>query len=290
MTGRHWLRRDVLLPILYMLGFGAILYWLFGLLSQSPEASEMGFVRICVIAVIIVYAFLVIVTIRHILSTYDLERYDPGNPESLKRLMRRRRFQLPAKAIPEAELLIALEKSLRDRHYRLETESHQIGRIYRRHFHAGPFGYLFDDRVFILQHEPLNVLIVDQLLQDCIRHIHAQADKPARRNLLILVTRMTETPDAVSASAGVVNFLGSFKDGSLCPLLLATRQHRLFYPADRTLMPRLHRMFQNWQIFQLKKLIRTMQLKDTDLTPEIINEYENTPVMTDTSEFAGFKK
>lgn len=290
MTGRHWLRRDVLLPILYMLGFGVVLYWLFGLLSQSPEASEMGFVRICVFAVIIVYAFLVIVTIRHILSTYDLERYDPGNPESLKRLMRRRRFRLPAKAIPEAELLIALEKSLRDRHYRLETESHQIGRIYRRHFHAGPFGYLFDDRVFILQHEPLNVLIVDQLLQDCIRHIHAQTDKPARRNLLILVTRMTETPDAVSASAGVVNFLGSFKDGSLCPLLLATRQHRLFYPADRTLMPRLHRMFQNWQIFQLKKLIRTMQLKDTDLTPAIVNEYENTPVMTDTSEFAGFKK
>lgn len=290
MTGRHWLRRDVLLPILYMIGFGVVLYWLFGLLGQSPEASKMGFVRLCVIAVVIVYAFLVIITIRHILSTYDLERYDPGNPESLKRLMRRRRFHLPAKAIPEAELLIALEKSLLDRHYRLETESHQIGRIYRRHYQAGPFGYLFDDRVFILQHEPLNVLIVDQLLQDCIRHIHAQTDKPARRNLLILVTRMTETPDAVSASAGVVNFLGSFKDGSLCPLLLATRQHRLFYPADRTLMPRLHRLFQNLQIFKLKRLIRSIQVKDINLTPETIPDFEKTHNMTDTSEFAGIKK
>lgn len=267
MTGRHWLRRDVLLPIIYMLGFGAVLYWLFDLLGQSPEASEMEFVRYCVIAVIIVYAFLVIITIRHILSTYDLERYDPGNPDSLKRLMRRRRFQLPAKAIPEAELLIAIEKSLLDRHYTMEAESHQIGRIYRRHFQAGPFGYLFDDRVYILQHEPLNVLIVDQLLQDCVRHIRAQTDKPARRNLMILVTRMTETPDAVSASAGVVNFLGNFKEGSLCPLLLATRQNRLFYPADRTLMPRLHQLFQNLQIFRLKKLIRTMQLKDIDMTP-----------------------
>lgn len=259
MTGRHWLRKDVLLPILYLLLFGAALYWIYSLISQNGEPDESGLVQTVMIAMIIIYALLVLITIRHVLTTYDLERYDPGNPASLKRLMRRHRFRIPRASVHEEHLLVAIEQSLLDRNYRLETESLEIGRIYRQRQRHGIFRRRTFNRIILLQHEPLNVLVVDQLLRDCIRYIRKHKDHPSRRNLLILVTRMTETQDAASAAAGIVNFLGKFKGGTLCPILLATRQHRLFYPADRTLLPRTHRIFQNLEIIRLKLLVRNHQ-------------------------------
>jgi len=255
MTGRHWLRKDVILPIFYLAAFGALLYWLFDLADQIPAVIASDIIRISRIALIIIYVLLAVLTIRNAMSTYDLERYDPGDPVSLKRLMRRRRFRIGRQQLDEERLLLSIEQFLLDQGFRLENESHMIGRVYRRQHPAGLFNRGFSDRIFILQHEPLTVLVVDQLLQDAIRYIKTH-EQPSRRNLLILVTRMSENQDAASAAAGIVNFLGKFKGGTLCPLLLATRQHRLFYPADRTLMPRLHRLYQSCQIWRLRRLIR----------------------------------
>ena len=258
MTGRHWLRRDVLMPIFYLLIFGALLYWLYGLLRQLPAIAESSLIQLIMAAIVLIYVLLVLITVRHVLSSYDLERYDPGDPASLKRLMRRSRFRLDKKPIPADRLLISLEQALMDKGFRLEIESHQIGRIYQRQHAPGLLTRGFIDRIILLQHEPLNVLTVDMLLQDAIRYIRTN-DQPSRRNMMIMVTRMTETQDAASAAAGVVNFLGKFKGGSLCPMLLATRQNRLFYPADRTLVPRAHRLYQDLQISRLRRLIRSAQ-------------------------------
>lgn len=259
MTGRHWFRKDVLLPILYVLVLGAGLYWLRGRLMAVPATADSDFVQLALWVILAVYGLLLLITAKHVLSTYDLERYDPGDRASLKRLMRRRRFRLAKREIPEQAMMVAIEQILLDKHYHLETESHIIGRVYcRRH----PFFFLTRrdyDRVVVLQHEPLNILTVDQLLQECIRYIRLQPEKRSRRNLLILVTRMLDAADAASAAAGIVNFLGKFKGGTLCPFLIASRQFRLFYPADRTILPRAHRLFQNVMLFRLKRIIRQTQ-------------------------------
>lgn len=268
MTGRHWLRRDVLMPIFYLLLFGALLYWLYGLVRQMPAVAGSSIIQLIMAAIALIYVLLVLITVRHVLSSYDLERYDPGDPASLRRLMRRSRFRLGRNPIPADRLLISLEQALMDKGFRLEIESHQIGRIYQRRHMPGLLTRGFIDRIILLQHEPLNVLTVDMLLQDAIRYIRTN-DQPSRRNMMIMVTRMTETQDAASAAAGVVNFLGKFNGGSLCPMLLAIQQNRLFYPADRTLMPRAHRFYQDLLIFRLRKLIRSAQKPITD-GPETI--------------------
>ena len=262
MTGRRWLRRDVLMPIVYLILFGAALYWLYGFLNRQ-SVLDADFVQTVLIIIGVIYALLILITIRHVLSTYDLERYDPGNPESLKRLMKRRRFRLSRIPVREDQLLVAIEQELLNHKYQIETASLEIGRVYQRRLSlAGILNRRACERVILLQHEPLNVLIVDQLIKDCIRHIRSRADCPSKRNILILLTRMTETQDAASAAAGIVNFLGKFKGGTLCPILLATRQFRLFHPVDRTLLPRTHRCFQNIMLFRLRKLIRNHQTEN----------------------------
>ncbi len=259
MTGRHWLRKDVLLPIFYLIIIGAVFAYLINLAKDVPEINSIGLFHTGTIVLAILYGLLCVVTIRHALSTYDLERYDPGSPESLRRLMKRRRFKLPNRPFAEGRLMVRVEQFLIDHDFKLETERHEIGRVYsRRHTLSLP-GRQTYDRIFLLQHEPLNVLMVDQLLRDTLRYIRKRDDKPSHRNMLLLTTRMVEDQDVLSAAAGVVNFLGDFESGSLCPLLLATRQARLFYPADRSLMPRLHRLWQDQQISSIRQLIAGLQ-------------------------------
>lgn len=267
MTGRHWLRKDVILPIFYLLVFGGLLYWLFGLADRFPAQTGSDVVRISRIVLMVTYGLLVVLTVRHVFSTYDLERYDPGDPASLKRLMRRRRFRLRRRLPAEDRLLLALEQSFLDQGYNLEVESHLIGRVYLRERPSGLLRRKTADRIILLQHEPLTVLVVDQLLQDAIRFIRSSR-QISRRNLLILVTRMAESQDAASAAAGIVNFLGKFKGGTLCPLLLATQQNRLFYPADRTLMPRLHRLHQDLVLWKLRRLVREIAHDPAAAVPE----------------------
>jgi hypothetical protein len=256
MTGRHWFRKDVLLPIIYVLGLGLVLRWLWQLLPKaSPDIANSSIVQITLWGILVIYALLALITFRHVLSTYDLERYDPGEPASLKRLMRRYRYQLHRRSYPDEALMMAIEQTLLDDRYHLESESHLIGRVYCRQRKTGLLLKWRYDRVILLQHEPLNVLLVDQLLQDCIRHIRSLTEKPSNRNILILVTRMEDPGDVASVGAGIANFLGKFKGGTLCPLLLSTRHNRLFFPSDRTLMPRSHRWFQNRLRHRLKSAL-----------------------------------
>ena len=287
MTGRHWLRRDVLLPIFYVIVFGAGLYWLSRQLNELPAAAESTLVAWLVRIMFGVYFLLVLITVRHVLSTYDLERYDPGNKASLKRLMRRRRYKLSKRPIPLEGQLIAFEQQLHNMGYVLETESRVIGRVFCKTY---PPVWMLEqriDRVMVVQHDPLNVIMVDQVLQDCIRYVRSQVEKPSQRNQLILVTRMMNTAEAASAAAGVVNFLGKFKDGSLGVMLLAVCQHRLFYPADRTLQPRLHRWFQDILHLRFLTLIRQMQRSHDRPDPENLaghtrrlGEHESGPLFT----------
>ncbi len=122
MTGRHWLRRDVLMPIVYLILFGAALYWLYGFLNRQ-SVLDADFVQTVLIIIGVIYALLILITIRHVLSTYDLERYDPGNPESLKCLMKRRRFRLSRIPVREDQLLVAIEQELLNHKYQIETAS-----------------------------------------------------------------------------------------------------------------------------------------------------------------------
>jgi hypothetical protein len=255
MTGRHWFRKDVLMPVFYVFVFGAGLYLLYRELAKVPAMVSSHFVQLAFRLLMIIYILLVVITIHHIFSTYDLERYDPGDPTSLKRLLRRHRFHLTRKSLGGESLLLAIEQSLFADHYRLEAESHLIGRIYRRHHTSWIPFFSYYDRVFIMQHEPLNILLVDQLLQDCIHFLQGQKEKPSRRNCLIMISRMEDPNDVASAAAGIVNFLGKFQGGTLCPFFLAINQHRLFFPADRTLMPRTHRLFQDRFRFRLLRVI-----------------------------------
>ena len=89
MKGRHWLRRDVLLPVLYLALFGFVLYWLYGRLDTVPVVQTSRFIYWLIRVIAITYALLFVITISHVLSTYDLERYNPGNLARLKRLMKR---------------------------------------------------------------------------------------------------------------------------------------------------------------------------------------------------------
>ena len=292
MTGRHWLRRDVLLPIFYLIVFGAGLYWLYRQLEQLPDAAGNSVIPWLIRTMFGVYLLLVLITVRHVLSTYDLERYDPGNPASLKRLMRRGRYKLSRKPIPLDGLLVAFEQQLHNMGYILETESRIIGRVYCRTYPAIWLLGQRIDRVMILKHDPLNVIMVDQVLQDCIRYVRSQVDKPSQRNLLILATRMQNTAEAASAAAGVVNFLGKFKDGSLGVQLLAVLQHRLFYPADRTLQPRSHRWFQDTLHLRLLTLIRQLQ-RPAGPASSSGREPEHSPVRTirsSTGQIAGLSE
>jgi hypothetical protein len=278
MTGRHWFRKDVLMPVFYLFVFGAALYWLRRELLKVPALQESDFVSLALRLILVIYLLLLVLTVSHLFTTYDLERYDPGDPASLKRLLRRHRYRLTKRPLEGESMLLNIERTLFADHYRLEAESHQIGRIYLRRRAIPWLGIASSDRVIILQHEPLNILLVDTLLQDCIHFLRSQTDSPSRRNILILVTRMDDKIEVASAAAGVVNFLGKFQGGTLCPLLLAVSLHRLFYPADRTLQPRSHRLFQDrlrWRLLAIvrdtargKRLLRPARVEAGVRSPE----------------------
>ncbi len=119
------------MPIGELILFGAALYWLYGFLNRQ-FVLDADFVQTVLIIIGVIYALLILITIRHVLSTYDLERYDPGNPESLKCLMKRRRFRLSRIPVREDQLLVAIEQELLNHKYQIETASFEIGRVYQR--------------------------------------------------------------------------------------------------------------------------------------------------------------
>ncbi len=259
MGHRHWFRRDVILPIVYLGLLGLALYLLQGAIGDLAIMQGSPTLHWLIRILWVAYALLFAVTAGHVLSTYDLERYDPGNLRSLKRLMKRHRYRLKRAPIETEKVLVSYEAGLLEAGYWLEADSHQIGRVYTRKRWLAPLLRQKHDRVVLLQHEPLNVFMIDQLLQDTIRYIRSQTREPSGRNLLVIVTRMQEVEEVASCGAGVVNFLGKFPKGTLGVVLLTTRHHRLFYPADRTLQPKSHRLFQDLHRLGLRRLIAKSQ-------------------------------
>lgn len=127
----------------------------------------------------------------------------------------------------------------------------------------------------IVRQDNLNVLKVDQILQECIRFIKSLNDMPSKRNFLLLVTDMKDPLNTASAAAGIVNFLGKFKGGSLGPLLLAADINRLFYAADRTVIPRTHRIFQDLLRLRLVRIILRGQKHQAEISRDGVREKES---------------
>jgi hypothetical protein len=254
MTGRHWFRKDVLFPLIILVIFGYGIYWIWQKMAERPELHDNKMFYYAFITGLIVYAVLAVITIRHAVSSYSLERFNPGNPQSLKRLRRMRRFHLSANIKKRLDNWVDptedITQWLNDLGYNADARTPH-GRVFIK-----PRKVIFwtrptpVDRVFVLQHNLLNVLVIDQLLKDSIRFIKQQNEKPSPRNLLILVMTRTDDNEAVSAAAGIVNFLGKFNGGTLGVLLLDVIHGRLFYPIDRSLQPRSHRRYQD--LFRLK--------------------------------------
>ena len=261
MTGRHWIRKDVLFPLVLLAAFGYGIHWIWQKMKEQPTLQENRLFYVAFIVGLIIYALLALITIRHAISSYALERFNPGNPQSLRRLRRLLRFRLPRRLQVRLRQWVDpagdLGQWLQSMGYHANARTPH-GRVFVK-----PRKLLFSvrptpvDRVFVLQHDLLNVLMIDQLFKDSIRYIRQQNDQPSPRNLLILIMSRTDDNEAISAAAGVVNFLGKFNGGTLGVLLLDRMHNRLFYPVDRSLQPRLHRRYQDLLRLRLIHWLRT---------------------------------
>lgn len=249
MTGRNWFRRDVIIPLLFLGGFGYGLYFVWQKILEQPDLSDNRFLSYLLIACLAVYILLAFVTLRHAAASYSLERFNPGNPQSINRLMRMRRFglsrQIAARMRNWAAPAEEISQWLSANNYKPAARTPH-GRVFEKtRLFRLPGQPRHCDRIFLLEHDLLNVLVVDQLLRDSIKYIRQRTDAPSPRNLLILVMDRDDKVEAASAAAGVVNFLGKFDGGTLGAMLLDIRHGRLYYPIDRSLQPRSHRRFQD---------------------------------------------
>ena len=245
MFWRYRYRKDIIISVLLVILFGVGLYYLNAYITGFPELVESSFITWAFRLLLLVYLLLLFVTIKQVFTTYDLERFDPGSRSSMKRLLKRMRYRLQRGPIKIDEIMHRFDMKLKNMGYDIEFDNSIAGRVYVKTYAKGLLGRSKADRVMIKKHDALNVILVDQILQDCIRFIQSLRQKPSNRNILIIVTETVDPYDTASAAAGVVNFLGKFPGGSLGPMLLSCRHNRLFYPADRTILPRRHRYFQN---------------------------------------------
>ncbi|MDD4461743.1 MAG: hypothetical protein PHP94_05470 [Eubacteriales bacterium] len=245
MTRHFRFRKDIILSIIIAVIFGVGLYYLHHFINLQPQLADSAFMIWSLRLLLLIYVLLVLVTLRHTMSTYDLERFDPGNRASLRRLMRKFNYRLPRGPLDTGRLIRSFELRLIRAGFQMEFEDSISGRVYARTRSAGLLARAKTDRVMIKKHDGLNILLVDQMLQDCIRFVRSLNRRPSRRNCLVIITDTPDADDTASAAVGVVNFLGKLGFGTLSPLLLSGRHQRLFYPADRTILPLSHRLFQD---------------------------------------------
>ncbi|NCA99832.1 MAG: hypothetical protein EOM70_10695 [Clostridia bacterium] len=236
---RHWIKREVIIPAGMLILSSAALAWLGVQLLPLLAQPSFRWLLYVFLASLFVFALFAYVTLRHILSTYTLERFDPGNPDSVKRLARMTRFNYPVSGLEPQQLGSALLESLRSAGFSVEANHTVLGTVLiRSHPPLIPlFGRPRHDRVFLLEKSPLNVFIVDFTIRDAQRYLLAQASQPADCNVLVLLTQEPQLLEAASAAAGVVNFLGRTEDGMMGALLFDCVGHRLYYPIDQTLLP-----------------------------------------------------
>ncbi len=243
MNIRHWFRRDVLIPAGLLLAFGYLLYRLAHAVQQLPVYQTSSWLPWLLNACYVLYGLLAVVTVRHILSTYALERFDPGDPASLQRLRRMLRYQLMFRVEAQQDLLQALMTSLGQSGYVAEAHNPAIGTVMVKARRWLLIPHTSRKRVILMDMQPINVLRVDQQLRDSIRYIRNQSREPSTRNCVVIITRLADSIEVTSAAAGIVNFLGRYQGGALGAMLLDGAQSRLYYPIDQTTIPFRHRLF-----------------------------------------------
>lgn len=262
MRGKGWIR-DILSHFIILLLLGAGLLALSKKAGEIPALAALDYLDKALTAAFVLYGLMVLIFIFQLFSSAKLERFSPGNPDSLARLDRMRRFKLPGG-------YSKLQETLPD--FRSYFRSSFIGPGWKRSA-AQPFDAVFVrkrklptfgrtpyvDRVFIFYHPMLNVLIVDQILKECERHItEFYRFYPAVRNTVLFVTDMKNRDEVTSAGAGAVNYLcNPGRRISLYPLLLDMESGRFFYPLDTTLLSR-RRRFYHW----IQKLLFRRRIKE----------------------------
>ncbi len=249
MSRRNWLRNFIHQLIIFILFFAG-LYFLYRKINNTPDLKDLGWLSTLLWIAIALYLLLVALFIRNSFFGYALERFDPGNVESLRRLAAMKKFQLSPE---QAHQIRAAENPIAEAILWLsslgyaEAGRRTMGLVFERPvLRLWPFGRQKFERVFLLYLPMPNVLIVDRLLRDCIAYIDQQSEtRPAPHNHLFLITDMNQKDEVTSAASGVVNFLLKIELGSLCPWLLDITFGRLFYPLDRTLIKPAQRRRQN---------------------------------------------
>ena len=242
--------RNFIHQVLILTLFAAALYFLKDAIDSRPELASLGWLKVLFWIAVTAFILLLMQVIQGSFFGHTMERFDPGNADSLKRLAGMRRFMLTgeqSQAVRDMENPLAeLIDWLMSQGYE-EAGRRTMGLVYEREVkQVFSFTRQKYERVFLIYQPMPNVLIVDRLLRECIAYIDQRNEiSLAPVNHLFIITDMAQTEEVISAASGVVNFLLKIDDGSLCPWLLDTNFCRLFYPLDRSLIKGSHRRRQN---------------------------------------------
>lgn len=246
----HWLRKEVLMPLLFLVLSGGALYWIYRKLQQMDRLEDWNILSWLLAACLLIYGVLAIMTIRHISTTYVLERYNPGDPRSVRRLMRKFRYRLPAGWNGDGFTRHLTARLERDRFVQ-EGGDRQSGLVFARTGRLVWNRKRRIDRIILIETALINIFRVDQMLKDCIYQLD-RVERKSQRNALIIAVRMDQAADVASAAAGCVNFLGKFQSGSLFPVLIDLNRRRFYFPANRSAVKRTHRFFQDKMLLLIR--------------------------------------
>ena len=279
MRGRSWIR-DMISQFILLVLFSVGVYVLYRKAQSVPEISTITWIGTLFKVSLVILVVMGVLFVFQLFSSGWLERFDPGDPKSVHRLDRIRRFRLSPRFVHLQNTWPTWRKDIR-----LVFEEKGWTMRAREPFDAiglrprwTPFRRKRFDRVFLYYHPMLNVIVVDQVLKSCERLIFDNdKTQPTRRNLVILMTDMTNRDEVTSAGAGTVNYLGKL-DGrtSLYPMLIDFNAGRFFYPLDSTLLRITHRFWYRVKRHQLLNYIR----EQVPATDEEFSSYDDVPEAT----------
>lgn len=260
---KRWLRREVLMPILFLAIYGGALFLLYRKLQQLQVLGTKGFMAWLFVASIVVYVVLIVMTFSHVSSTYILERYDPGDQASVRRLSRQLRFRLTKRWDGEA-FVRNFPLALGEANFELEGGDRETGQVFARsglYFWTRRAVY---DRMLLVETGPINIFHVDKLLKGTIDQLDHE-ERPSRRNILVIAVRMSGRKNVASAAAGCVNYMGRFQSGTLFPILVDVNHKRMYFPINRHFISREHRVLQNMALSMVRAAgLRTYAAPEED--------------------------
>ncbi len=236
--------------------------------GEIPALNELDYLNKAFTAAFVILALMVVIFVFQVFSSVKLERFSPGNPESLKRLDRIRRFRFPREYAKIQAIWPSCRSDFREAFPgegwdRSTVQPFDAILTRRRKLPAMGGRPPLVDRIFLFYHPMMNVIIVDQILKECERTIEEKyAEYPAPRNFAVFLTDMKNRDEITSAGAGIVNYLCNPGPGiSLYPVLLDMDAGRFFYPLDTSLAARRHRLYYWIQRLRTRHWI-TKQLRD----------------------------